>query len=145
MQSIPAPDSLLGRCMVECGIYALHHASSPNFHTNSLRCLCLHAGCGMYLIGRVYSAISYSHSLFFRCPFAEQLVENNGTECRRTDATKRETADIDGEVASTHREGNCRRHQVTALGEVHVILHPDATPGGSNQAKEHNGKPAEHA
>src|SRR2546430_16940391 len=104
MQSIPAPDSLLGRCMVECGIYALHHASSPNFHTNSLRCLCLHAGCWLYLIGRVYSAISYSHSLFFRCPFAEQLVQDDSPEGSRTDATKTGNAEVDVELPSTTLE-----------------------------------------
>src|SRR5258708_17987138 len=74
----------------------------------------------------------------------EQLVENNGAECCGTNATKREAADVDGEVASAHCEGNCRRHQVAALGEVHVILYPDAPAGGGNQAKENDGKPAEH-
>ncbi len=80
-----------------------------------------------------------------RIALAQNLVQDDSREGRRTDATKRETADVDGEVASTHREGNCRRHEVTALGEVHVILYPNAPAGGGNQAKEHDGKPAEHA
>src|SRR6266566_2574810 len=139
-QSIPAPGSLPGRCMVECGIFALHHASSPYFHTDSPGCLCLHAGCRMYLIGRLYSAVGYSHSLFFRCPFAQQLVQDDSREGRRTDAAESKVTYVDNKVTCSHRERNCHSNQVTTLCEIDSVLYPDAPAGGCDETKEGKGK-----
>src|SRR6266487_3246808 len=126
--------------MVECGIYALHHPSSPNLHTDSPRCLCLQAGCRMYLIGRVYSAVGYSHSLFFRCPFAEQLVQDDSREGRGSNATESKVTDVDSKVTGSHRERNCHSNQITTSGEIDPVLYPDAPAGGSNQTEEGEGE-----
>jgi hypothetical protein len=71
-----------------------------------------------------------------RLALAEQLVEDDGSESRRPNATKRETGDVEGEVTSAHGEDNCRRYQVAALGEIDAVLDPDAAAGGGNQALE---------
>src|SRR5260370_19858801 len=94
-------------------LFALHHASSPNFHTDSPRCLCLHIRCRMYLIGRIHSAVGYSHSLFFRCRFAEQLVQDDSREGRGSDGAESKVTELETRVTNSHRERNSRRNQVT--------------------------------
>src|SRR5438105_5629510 len=89
--------------------FALYHAR---------RRLCLHIRCRMYLIGRVHSAVGYSHSLFFRCRFAEQLVQDDSREGRGSDAAKSKVTDIDSKVTSSHRERNCHSNQITTSGEI---------------------------
>ena len=91
----------------------------PCFYT--IRDLCLQVWFRRYLI---YGTISHSHSLFFRKPFAEQLVQDNGAEGCRTDAAESKVTDIDSKITGSHRKRNCHSNQITTSSKIDHILHP---------------------
>src|SRR5690348_15345663 len=94
----------------------------------------------MYLISRVYSAVGYSHSLFFGCPFAEQLVQDDSHEGRGSDAAESKVTDIDSKVTGSHRERNCHSNQITTSREIDPVLYPNPPAGGSDQTEEGEGE-----
>src|SRR6266571_328020 len=96
-------------CLKMYKVELLAYSPTPNSGSS------LRAYFGLRRRVQANSSVSSDGLLWLRLALTEQLVDENSPKGRSTNATKREAADIDGEVASTHYESNCRRYQVAAL------------------------------
>ncbi len=82
--------------------------------------------------------------IVFRLPAAQQGVEQDGAEGCRADAAQCEVAELEGEVCRAQHQGDGHDDEVAAVGEVHLVVHPDARAGNRDQSENDNGHAAQH-
>src|SRR5262245_37636742 len=73
-------------------------------------------------------------------PLAQELIQNNRPERGGADAAEGEAAQRDSEVAGAHHQGDADGDEVAGAGEVDLVLDPDATGGGGDQAEHDDGE-----
>src|SRR3954469_4286081 len=76
-------------------------------------------------------------------PATQQGVEQDRAEGRGTDAAHRELAELQGEVAGADHQGDRGDQHVAAVGEVDLVVDPDAGAGYRDQT-EHDDADATH-
>ena len=61
-------------------------------------------------------------------------MDQDGAEGRGADAAEREAAELEREIAGAENQGDRRDQQVSAVGEVDLVVDPDARAGDGDQA-----------
>jgi len=84
-----------------------------------------------------------ARTLLFGAVPRENLIEDDGAERCGADPSHREAAELECEVAGPCRKRGCDGDQISRVGEIYLILYPDPTCHGGDQAKQHDRQAAD--
>src|SRR5271163_31739 len=72
--------------------------------------------------------LARASALLFSAVPPENLIEDDGAEGCGADPPHLEGTELECEVARSCRKRGCDRDQISRVGEIHLILHPDPAP-----------------
>src|SRR5947207_15887884 len=76
--------------------------------------------------------------LLFGAVPRENLIEDDGAEGCGANPSHREVAELERKVAGSCRECRCNGDQISRVGEINLVLYPDAAGHRGYQAKQHD-------